>query len=225
MARLLEMIEASVADRCRRASLTPTEDAVRRCILQEFARTGRPPTVPEIAALLDLPPETTVSPAVGRLEEADLLRTRDSEIVAAYPFSAGRTAHTVTFGDGRAAYALCATDALGIHFMLGEDLTVRSVCPACGDEVVVTLESGRITAQEPAGAVEYVKLDASSGCAAEARCPQINLFCRPEHVATWTAEHPQFSGGETFTLEEALEDGRTIFGDLLKERAADGTAP
>ncbi len=225
MARLLGMIEASVADRYRRASLTPTEDAVRRCILREFALTGKPPTVPEIAAHLALPSETTVSPAVGKLEEADLLRTRDGEIVAAYPFSAGRTAHTVTFGDGRSVYALCATDALGIHFMLGEDLTVRSVCPACGHEVAVALESGRITAREPAGAVEYVKLDASSGCAAEARCPQINLFCGPEHVAAWTAERQQFSGGETFTLEEALEDGRTIFGDLMKERASDGVAP
>ncbi len=220
--RLMDRLGASVRDRCGQAGLTPLEDGVRICILREFARTGRPPTVAEIAERVDGASEETARQAIGRLEAADLLATREGAIAAAYPFSADPTRHTVVFADGRAVHALCATDAMGIHFMLGEEITVRSRCPECEREIVLHLRDGAIAGRTPGDAVEFAAISERCGCTAETCCPTINLFCGRDHADRWAGRHPEFADGEVYTLEEALEDGRMIFGEFLARAAVAG---
>ncbi len=220
--RLMDRIGASVRDRCRDAGLTPFEDDVRIRILREFARTGRPPTVAEIAERVNGASGETVRQAIGRLEAADLLTTRDGAIAAAYPFSADPTRHTVVFTDGHAVHALCATDAMGIHFMLGEEVIVRSRCPECEREIVLLLRDGAIAKRTPDDPVEFAAISKGCGCTAETCCPNINLFCGRDHAGRWTGRHPEVADGEIYTLEEALEDGRTIFGEFLARASVAG---
>jgi len=220
--RLMDRISISVRDRCRDAGLTPFEDDVRICILREFALTGEPPTVAAIVERVDGAVEGTVQRAIARLEAADLLVTRDGAIAAAYPFSADPTRHTVAFADGHAVHALCATDAMGIHFMLGEEVTVRSRCPECEREIVLLLRDGAIAGRAPDDAVEFAAITKRCGCTAETCCPNINLFCGRDHADRWTGRHPEFADGEIYTLEEALEDGRMIFGEFLARAAVAG---
>lgn len=62
-----------------------------------------------------------LSDTAASLVEADLLRIDgDRRVVVAYPFSAQPTRHRVTLHDGRTYYAMCAIDALGIPYMLGQ---------------------------------------------------------------------------------------------------------
>ncbi len=145
--KIFDQIE-TVKDRVERANLSPLEDEIRRHILRWFARRGRAPALQEIAESLKTS-LSTVKEAVEKLENADILLTEGEEIVSAYPFSALKTSHRVVFEDGRGVYALCATDALGVHFMLGEDITVLSQCPCCGRELKIELRDGKIASCEP----------------------------------------------------------------------------
>ncbi|OPY35652.1 MAG: Alkylmercury lyase [Methanoregula sp. PtaU1.Bin006] len=215
MTRLMDTIGESVRDRCKNASLNPQEDEIRKCILRFFAKTGNPPTVKEIAEIVAAPPDV-INQTIRKLRQADVLTTQAGVITSIYPFSAVKTRHTVVFADGHSVNALCATDALGVHFMLGEDITFRSLCPECGCEISIVLKGGRVISRDPTGAVEYAKARDHYGCTAETCCPHINLFCGRDHVDQWRAKNPAFSDGEVYEIEEAMEDGRMIFGEFLK---------
>ena len=216
MTRLIDTIGESVRERCKRANLTPLEDEIRKCILRTFARTGNPPTVQEIMKIITVSSEDIVHRAIRKLRKADMLTTKANVITSAYPFSADKTRNTVVFADGHSVNALCATDALGIHFMLGEDITIRSLCPECNHEITIFLKNGMIVSRDPAGVIEYVKARTSCGCKTETCCPHINFFCGMDHLEQWKARTPSSGDGEIFTIDEALEDSRMIFGDYLE---------
>ncbi|MBP1928965.1 hypothetical protein J2741_001512 [Methanolinea mesophila] len=173
------------------------------------------PKIPAVSDVLPVPSEIEVLQALARLHAADILTLRGGRIVAAYPFSAAETRHLVVFSDGHTAYALCAADALGIHFLLDEDITVRSLCPECGREIVIVLEGGKIQSCDPAGAIEFVKARDRCGCHADACCPDLNFFCGPDHLAQWQECGVHSREGVVFSLEEALEESRSIFKGFL----------
>jgi hypothetical protein len=216
MTRLMDTIGKSVKDRCKNANLTPMEDEIRKCILRVFGKTGNPPTVKEIMEIVTAPSEDVVDQAIRKLRRADILTTQAGVITSAYPFSADKTRHRVIFTDGHPVNALCATDAFGIHFMLGENITVKSVCPECEHEITIDLKEGRIASRDPKSVIEYVKVRESCGCTADTCCPNINFFCGRTHLERWKAGNPADNSGEVYSLEEALEDGRMIFWEFLK---------
>ena len=216
MTRLMDTIGKSVRERCKNANLTLMEDEIRKCILRVFAKTGNPPTVKEIIEIVTAPSEDVVNQAIRKLRMADILTTQVGVITSAYPFSAAKTRHWVFFADGHSVHALCATDALGMHFMLGEDITIKSVCPECEHEITIVLKEGRIASRDPESVIEYVKARESCGCTADTCCPNINFFCGRGHLEQWKAGNPADNSGEVYSLEEALEDGRMIFAEFLK---------
>jgi len=110
-------------ERLAKANLNSIENEIRKYILMEFANNGRPPYPEEIAERLNLSSVDIVNKAIDKLQQADLLSRNGEKIISAYPFSALEANHKVIFDDGHEVYALCATDALGIHFMLNKDIT------------------------------------------------------------------------------------------------------
>lgn len=213
---IMDGIQGTVKERLASASAFPFENDIRKYVLREFAARGRPPTMQEIKEGLGLPSVEVVRQAIGKLEAADVLSAQGDVIVSAYPFSAVETRHKVVFDDGREVYALCATDALGIHFMLNEDITVMSRCPRCESEIRVVVKSGRIESYSPEGIIEFVGGSTGCGCAAETRCPFINMFCSREHLEQWRKDNPEYGEGEVYSVTEALGHGKAIFGEFLK---------
>jgi hypothetical protein len=159
----METIGKSVGERCKNANLSPMEDEIRKSILRIFANTGNPPTVNEIMKRIPASSENDVNQAIRKLQEMDLLTLQASVITSAYPCSAAETRHRVVFPNGHSVHALCATDALGMHFMLGEDITIKSVCPECEHEITIVLNQGRIVSRDPENVIEYVKVRESCG--------------------------------------------------------------
>src|SRR5512135_1790218 len=153
---LIEQIGETVRGRLAEAHLSPVEDDTRKYILKEFARTGKAPSEKTIAEAMKLPSIESAQRLVEKLHKADILTIEDGEIISAYPFSAKATRHKVIFQDRHEVYALCATDALGIHFMFREDITVRSRCPECENETKIEVKDGRVASCEPEGVVEFV---------------------------------------------------------------------
>lgn len=216
MAGLIERIGESVRGRRAAAELDPVEDEIRGFILRKFAATGKAPSLQEIGEEMGLASVESINRTVEKLERADILTRKGGVIVSAYPFSAQETRHRVVFADGRQVYALCATDALGIHFMLNEPITILSRCPCCEWETKVTVKNGMIDSCKPGGMLEFVSERERCGCTAETCCPYINFFCSREHLSSWREQNPDLAYGETYTLDEALRHGKMIFEDSLR---------
>lgn len=212
----MERIGESVRGRIALAQLDPVEDGIRKFILLKLAATGKAPSLLEIEERMGLASPEFVRHSMKKLEMADILTRRGGEIVSAYPFSAHETRHRVVFADGRRVYALCATDALGIHFMLNEPITILSRCPWCEGETKVVVRNGRIESRAPEGMLEFVSEQQRYGCTAESCCPFINFFCSEDHLVRWREKNPGLAKGEAYSLYEALQHGKMIFGDSLK---------
>lgn len=212
----MDNIRKTVKDRIAGAELSPVEEEIRKYILSEFAEHGRPPTPSEIKKGLGLSSVHIINQTIEKLERADILSKKGDEIISAYPFSATVTSHKVIFEDGHEVYALCAMDALGIHFMLDKNITIMSRCPECKKEIKIIVKNRLIDSCKPKEVVEFVCSMKKCGCTAEAVCPFINFFCSMGHLKKWREQNVQNSGGEIYSLSEALEHGRIIFENLLK---------
>ncbi len=213
---LMDQIGETVRGRLAEARLSHAEDDVRKYILKEFAGTGKPPSEKTVAKAMKLPSLESAHRLVEKLHKADILTKEGGEIISAYPFSAKATRHKVIFQDGREVYALCATDAIGIHFMLHEDNSVRSRCPECENEIKIEVKDGKVAACVPEGVVEFVSSREQCGCTAKTFCPFMNFFCSEAHLEKWREKNPAYGKGEMYQLHQVLEHGKHIFGDFLK---------
>jgi hypothetical protein len=173
--------------------------AVHRRILLAFAAGASPPR--------DDPG------ALAELERHDLIgRDETGEIVVAYPFSARATSHAVELDDGTRVFAMCAIDALGIPFMLGRAANIASADPDTGEPVVVEVDPSEPTlAWEPADAV--VVYGALPGGTTTC-CPFVNFFASERSARAYLEAKPGFEG-RIMSMPEAIEAGRTAFGDAL----------
>ncbi len=206
----------TVARRLAQANLSELEDRARRYVLRHFADTGRAPGLAELRRELQLPAEEVAAAILTRLHESDLIvyDAATTRIAAAYPFSGEPTGHRVEIGT-RSLHALCAIDALGIPFMLDAPGVIRSECFWCHAPVEVHVAGGKIRTHRPAGVVAWYPDKDSCGCTATSRCIMINFFCSEDHLAAWRDGNPG-EQGTALSLEEAVEDGRMIFENLLR---------
>ncbi len=217
MSSLIDRISEAVKGNITKAKLTSTEEAVRQFILKKFAQNGKAPSLAEIKAELGLSSTDTCERSIEKLTKNDILAVKDGRIVSTYPFSAKETRHRVIFGDGHEVYALCSTDALGIHFMMGENITVLSKCPETEEEIKIVLEGGRIVSCNPQGVVEFISSGGGGCCTCETFCPYMNFFSSEKHLEKWRMKNPAYGNGETYSPHETLRHGEKIFGDFLKD--------
>ncbi|VAW39019.1 hypothetical protein MNBD_DELTA02-219 [hydrothermal vent metagenome] len=218
MKKLIKSIGETLRGRISAAGLSREEEKVRKFILRTFAATGRPPTHVEIQEDLKLSSPDAARRAVKRLEDADLLATVGGEVVSSYPFSVRGTRHKVVFSNGREVNAMCATDALGISFMLKEDTVVFSLCPQCEAKIKIAIKNGAVVYKNPVDIIEWITSKAYAGRIADVCCPFMNFFCSVSCLEGWRDKDLEHTQGELYTVEEAAEHGRWIFEDYLSGR-------
>lgn len=183
-------------------------------VLRLYARLGRKPGIDEVTADVALP-EPRVKQHLAKLRARDLilLDPTGKTILGAYPFTEAATGHSVTFeGTGHTLATMCAIDALGAGAMCRDDVTIRSVCAACGTPVVAGTNNHGMTLRrvEPATTVVWVGLQESCGCAADTLCPELLFFCGDEHLTRWRENR---SNGHRLSPEEAFQVGKALFID------------
>lgn len=210
-ARAVEDMEAKFG-----RALSADEDDVRRFILTRAPTSGRLPAVAEIKEAFARLSGEEVDAVLRALDEVDVIHLAEDgkSVAAAYPFSGPETLHLVTpDAEGyRPVYAMCAVDALGIPFMLGCDVSIRSRCRHCDDGVDVRVEGGEVASLEPASAVVWFDLEPHP-CAAASCCPNTNFFASARHHAAWQESRPPRRGrlleiGEAFYLGKFYFENR-----------------
>lgn len=213
-------VESMLGWRVGQASLERTEDLVWVYILRQFPLLGRAPKSQEIRDWYGDNSLTKVQTVLERLHTLDIvyLDPETREIRLAYPFSTMATKHVVRFqgwAESKPVYAPCALDALGINFMVGQDLSIESFCGSCMIPLTFEVRNGMITTCTTAETVLWV---GTAYCchAATSICPTLDFFCSPEHFATWRKER-QSKAGAVLDLGEALYLAKKTFANLVQE--------
>ncbi|MFE9695090.1 alkylmercury lyase family protein [Micromonospora sp. NPDC005806] len=200
-------------DRPRRAEQLPHRlRQVHRAILRHFAATGAAPSDADIRAAVDAA-DLDAAKAVRDLARQDLVAVDSAgRLVAAYPFSPAPTPHVVSLGDVE-VFAMCAIDALGMPFMLGDDAVITSADPHTREPVRVTITNGAATYQ-PADAVIVYAATGGTGSSVDTCCSTINFFTNASNAQAWITAHPGLAA-TVLDQDQAITLGRDIFEPLL----------
>ena len=200
----------------RLTRLSEGERALYRWILASFAR-AHPPQVDELcdrASELDLQIEATLD----GFAKLDLVHhdAATGEIVVAYPFSARPRGHAVLIDNAYRVEAMCAIHALGIAAMLQRPIEVTSLDPLSGTEVWVRLDPGEGAWWEPSTAVVLAGSACCDGPSFQVCCDVLNFFRTEDSANHYLGKHPEIDGFP-ISIPDAIEAGRTVFADLMKE--------
>lgn len=131
---------------------TQLDRQLRWLVYQHLIDTATPPNTPMLARETDSS-ILQVEESLSRLADAHslVLTPGSSSIWMAHPFSAVPTAYPVQAGGNR-YWANCAWDALGIAALLGQDVSSVTLCPDCGESLILAVEKGIVA---PKGAVVH----------------------------------------------------------------------
>ncbi len=191
---------------------------VLRAILESFPLQGKAPSNKELAKILRVSDMVEVTRCLDELEKDDavLRDKRTGEIIVAYPYSSAETRHRVTIAGRKKIWAMCAIDALGIHFMVGKDTAIESACPQLGTPIIIHFHAGGVSFVDPSTTVVWLNDKRAGECHdATTCCPGTNFFSSPEALEQWKSRRRKASG-ELYTLQRAMERGRNLFGHLLQ---------
>lgn len=123
------------------------DNEVRLHIYNTFLSAGTPPSVSETARALEISADDAGA-SFDRLASGRVIvfepGTRDVRMAA--PLSAIPTRFNVRLNDGRAYYANCVWDALGVMAMLARDGVVDATCADCDESVELRIENGELAA-------------------------------------------------------------------------------
>ena len=112
--------------------------------------------------------------------------------------------------------AMCAIDALGIAPMLQLPIEITSRDPLNGTEVCVRLDPGDGAWWEPTTAVVLTGSACCDGPSFRGCCDVLNFFESAETAEQYLNNQPELAGFP-ISIPEAIEAGRAVFADLLKE--------
>ena len=133
------------------------DDPLLRTIWRQFIDVGGPVTLSAASvALPELAPETLRARAAA-LDAADLIGLEGDRVQLAYPFTAGPNEFEVVLPGGRARYACCAIDALGVAPMVGVPVTLRSRCHRSGTPLVFDVDPVTGPRRAPPGSLTWVE--------------------------------------------------------------------
>jgi alkylmercury lyase-like protein len=184
-------------------------------ILRQFAVAALPSAEATRAAVvaLDLDP----GEALAVLARDDLVHAdSNGQPTVAYPFSANERGHTVLIDGTHDVQAMCAIDALGIAPMLNLPTTIVAHDLISGTEIRVHVGPDLESTWQPQGAVVLAGSTCCDGPSFRGCCDVLNFFETQENAERYLRDHPEISG-TPISIAEAIEAGRVVFGDVLKE--------
>jgi hypothetical protein len=214
MKEFIRPIDKTIFGRIKKAKLSDSENEIREFILKSYILNGKSPGIHELLNSFNKSENEIVS-VLEKLQEFDIINFKNSQIICSYPFSNNQTDFLVKINNLSNVFALCATDAFGIHFLSKENCGIFSKCPQCQAKIEIQLSEEIITNQNTENIVEFVSLPENCNCTSESFCPTIKFFCSVEHINKWKSNQKYDFEGEIYSLDEVLYHSKKIFSDLL----------
>ncbi len=150
-----------------------------------------------------------------KLASEDLIHFDDEgEIAVAYPFSGRSTRHRVLI-EGHTVHAMCAIDALGVAPMFEQAIVISSRDPLTDAKISVLVQPDGTGTWQPNESVVVAGRAYAEGAAFQGCCQVLNFFASRENAEQYLLEHEDVSGFP-ITMPRAVELGRAIFGEVLK---------
>jgi alkylmercury lyase-like protein len=179
--------------------------AMRDGLFLPWTELGRAPTPAEFAGRLKIAQADAdrlldALQACGESVGGGILRVPESELIAvAWPLSNVPTDITVTVAGGKAAFARCAIDGLGVSSMLGRRTVVEAAARDNGQRLRVVVDGERIIEAQPAG---FVVVRGEG-------CDNMSFFSSQAAGEAWRKAN---GGASTLlTLAEAVARGARVF--------------
>jgi hypothetical protein len=218
--RVAEALRAADIPEARRGAarvrqLSRPERGLYFWILRRFAVAARPSAdaTQAAAVALDLDP----GEALAVLARNDLVHANSNrQPTVAYPFSANERGHNVLIDGTYEVQAMCAIDALGIAPMLNLPVTIVAHDLISGNEIRVELGPDLEATWRPQGAVVLAGSACCDGPSFRGCCDVLNFFEAEENAERYLRDHPEITGAP-ISIPVAIEAGRLVFGDVLKE--------
>jgi len=218
--RVAEALRAADIPEARRGAsrvsqLSRPERGFYFWILRQFAVAAPPSAEATRAAAvaLDLDP----GEALAALARDDLVHAdSNGRPTVAYPFSADERGHNVLIDGTHEAQAMCAIDALGIAPMLNLPTSIVAHDLISGTEIRVEVDPDLVAAWQPRGAVVLAGSTSCDGPSFRGCCDVLNFFDTQENAERYLHDHPEITG-TPISIPVAIEAGRVVFGDVLKE--------
>ena len=130
--------------------LSSNERKLRSILLNRILQSSGPVPISEIVSQTD-DAGVDVSKTIASIKEKGLIALQDDgSVTGLYPFSAVPTRHKVQMENGRAVFAMCAIDSLGISYELEQDSVISSSCSHCHLPITIESADGEISLIEPA---------------------------------------------------------------------------
>lgn len=142
--------------------------------------------------------------------------TATAQPTVAYPFPANERGHNVLIDGTHEVQAMCAIDALGIAPMINLPTTIVAHDSISGTEIRVQVDPDREAGWQPQGAVVLAGSTSCHGPSFRGCCDVLNFFETQENAERYLSDHPEITG-VSISIPIAIEAGRVVFGDVLKE--------
>jgi hypothetical protein len=121
------------------------DSRLRLFVYRQMIRTGRCPTVAQMAKSFKSSAKTILASLSGLSESHAFMQQENGELWRVAPFSAIPTSFPVTIGD-RSWFGNCIWDALGIPAMLGKDARIDASCGCCNLAMPIEICQGKLVA-------------------------------------------------------------------------------
>jgi alkylmercury lyase len=186
----IDEIIAAWLDAKHRCNQTSPEFLILRQAVIHSLANGQPIAAHHVAAVTGLSLETVDAHFVqlhqwgAEFDESDRL--------SGLALSLTPTPHRLRV-NGRTLYAWCALDTLLLPGLLGQPAEVKSICPATGEPIQLTITPTGVTFVQPSSTVLSVVVPGVSavceacgdGEATRAACHRMHFFCSQEAAANW----------------------------------------
>lgn len=187
------------------ALLTKDEHLLRQALIEKIVK--QPKTAPRF------------QPQYQFLLDKHVMTTNDQYITCLYPFATHKTQFKVELNQHNTVYAMCAIDAIGVHYTLNQPIKIEAQCAQTHTPIHLSVEDGTIKNRVPSNDIYvlYKNLYRDTPCASTC-CPDMLFFVNEAALKTYYQSHidqHQSIDDSTeyyaLTLDEANQAAKDIF--------------
>lgn len=208
----VDRLNSQLPLKTRQDQLPAVLKAAHQNVLYSMAKSGRPPSLEELAQQLGI---ENIAAALQRLGSDDLvvLDAEGNQPLGAYPITNEQTPHKISI-NGHTIYAMCALDAVSVAPMFETKVQIDSSCHVSNTPISIRMQGSDILEALPSEQVTVgIRWQMPSEVAAHSMCMEMVFLKDRQTAQAW--QDGDIENISLFTLPEAVAFGQAFFMPLL----------